>query len=95
MEHVRGKLVDGDKVLHEDLDIALNHVETTKGSKQYMGCFQVQQAPKELKTNGPFQLHLDDGRVGSFTNPRIQPRPAGVKVSFTLDGSPRKDKKSK
>lgn len=91
MEHVRGKVVDRDKVLHEDLDIALNLIEPSKGSKHYRGCFQIQQEPKELKAKGPFLLRLDDGRVGTFRSPRIQPRPAGVKISFTLDGGLRKE----
>jgi hypothetical protein len=87
MEHVRGKLVAGEEVLHENLDIALILIESPTGLKQYRDCFQLAQGPTGLNAEGPFQLDLEDGRSGASYGPRIELRPSGIKISFTLAGA--------
>ena len=89
MEHVRARVLEGDKVLHENVEIALNPIEVSPGAKQYNGCFQVQGGSAGLRGNGPFQVHFEDGRVGAFTSPRIEKRTGKMKIAFILDGAPR------
>ena len=94
MEHVRGRVLRGDEVLHEDLDIAMNLFEPRPGPKQYIGCFQLPHGPTRMNADGPFQLDLEDGRSGRFYGPRLQQRQSGIKVSFTIDGTLTKRKRS-
>jgi hypothetical protein len=94
MEHVRGRVLHGDEVLYEDLDIAVDLFEFRPSAKQYKGCFQLPHGPTGLNAEGPFQLDLEDGRSGRFYGPQIQQRQTGIKVSFTIDGALSKRKPS-
>ena len=94
MEHVKGRVLRGDEVLHEDLVIAMNLFGSQPGAKQYIGCFELPHGPTGMNAEGPFQLVLEDGRSGSFFRPRLQKRQSGIKISFTIDGDLTKRKRS-
>jgi len=64
MEHVRGRVLDGDKVLAEGIEITAV-VDPRARSKRWYGCFIVSGAwSPEL--SGPFRLEFDDGRSGEI-----------------------------
>ncbi len=62
MEHVRGLVLDGDKVIAKDVEITAV-VDPRANSKRWYGCFIVsdQWSPE---ITGPLTLEFEDGRSG-------------------------------
>ena len=62
MEHVRGQVLDGDKVIAEGIEITAI-VDPRANSRKWYGCFVVsdQWSPE---ITGPLTLEFEDGRSG-------------------------------
>lgn len=92
MEHFHGKLLEGDRVLLDDVDGYIGHHERKKGVKSYFGYFEFP-ADKSKAVDGKsqYKLVLDDGRFGSiFTDILPTNHPGKVMAEFHITGNLRK-----
>jgi hypothetical protein len=87
MERATGRMLDGDEVLHENVEITLNLVESPSGHKHYEGVFHIPLEQTGLLGEGPFRLELGDGRVGMFSVSRLVQQPSDIEISFSVDGA--------
>ena len=88
MEHHRGKILDGDQVLHEDVDITVNVVGSLSGTKSFYGFFDPPFGPTKVMEESTFRLALEDGRSGEIVVSRIELSSNGpTRVYFTGSGA--------
>lgn len=92
MEHIHGKLYDGDKVLVEGIDGYLGHHDRHKGMKSYFGYFEMDaERLKGVDHNNPYRLVLDDGRSAMiFADILPSNKPGQVMAEFHVTGQMRK-----
>jgi len=80
MEHVRGRVLDGDKVIAKDVEITAV-VDPRANSKRWYGCFIVsdQWSPE---ITGPLTLEFEDGRSGHVVRRTKSSAPEQTTVFF-------------
>jgi hypothetical protein len=67
MEHMRGKLLDGDRVVLEAVEVYLGCHEVAKGRRTWFGCLELSAEDRGRVASGVrYQLALDDGRAGDI-----------------------------
>jgi hypothetical protein len=87
MEHVRGRILDGDTVLHENLDISVSIDESPSGHKSFHGFFGLPLGPTKMMADHTFRLALEDGRSGEIVVKEIEMSSNGpTRVRFTGSG---------
>ncbi len=88
MEHVRGKLLSGDRVLLEGVEAHLGSHARPGGHRSWFGYFEFAAGCLAgVAPGGPYRLALEDGRSGDLYLD-IQPsnRPGHALVEFSLGG---------
>jgi hypothetical protein len=88
VEHVRGRILKGDEVILEGLDITLNLREPHGRLKQWGGSLRLGPAD-HIEPGGPYRLELEDGRAGAITVVKVEYFSASKSwlVLFTVAGS--------
>lgn len=92
MEHIHGKLLDGDRVLIEDVDGYLGAHAKHNGHKSYFGYFEMPaDRLKAVDQSCPYKLLLDDGRCGMvFTDILPSNKPGLMMAEFHVTGQLRR-----
>ena len=88
MERVRGRMLKGDEVILEGLDITLNVREPVGRLKQWGGSLQMNLAV-HIQPGAPYRLELEDGRAGDITVVKVDYASTSKSwlVLFTAAGS--------
>ena len=89
MEHIRGKLLDGERVVLNEVDGFLGHHDKPNGRKSYFGYFEL---PTEqlagVEHNSSYHLALSDGRGASiFTEIVASNKPGMSLAEFHVTGA--------
>jgi hypothetical protein len=87
MERVRGRILKGDKVVLEDLDITLYFVTPAKRLPSWSGSCHLSDPGAYIAPGRPYRLVLEDGRSGEIFVSGLGPSTRGTGVRFTGSGS--------
>jgi hypothetical protein len=87
MEHVKGRVLDGDEVLAEVVEITVEASKSRAGGKGSYGCFIVTEPwPPDLR--GPLRLEFEDGRSGEILVRKIKySTPSSEQTTILFDGT--------
>lgn len=67
MDHLRGKLLEGDQAVVDPLDVYLGSRAVSSGQKKWFGYFEMTAEQRTRVNPGVrYQMVLDDGRSGEF-----------------------------
>ena len=87
MERVRGRILKGDELVLEDLDIALNIVRPDRDLPGWSGSFYLQDPGACIEPGGAYRLVLEDGRSGEIIVSRLDLRSLkGTGIHFKGSG---------
>ena len=86
MERVRGRILKGDEVVLENLDITL-FVRPARGLPTWSGSFFLSEPGAYIEAGSIFSLVLDDGRSGEIQVSGDNPGPRETGVGFRGRGS--------
>ena len=66
MERIKGRILDGDNIILDDVEVSLNMTEDRAGRGMWNGSFTVPSGPSSLGLKGTYRLVLEDGRSGDI-----------------------------
>jgi len=75
MEHVRGKLPEGDRILFDEIEGSIT-IKDGPGLQEWRGQFWLPEG-SPVEVGGEYCLVRDDGRAGALIVDRFEPGPAG------------------
>ncbi len=86
MERVRGKILDGEKVVFDNVDIGIEIIEPPlSGVKTWYGAFTVE-GLSGVEPGGPYRLILEDGRSGNIRINKLKSSSSWTTVLFEGNG---------
>ncbi len=86
MERVRGKILDGEKVVFDNVDIGIEIIEPPlSGIKTWYGAFTAEEL-SGVEPGGPYRLILEDGRSGNIRINKLKGSSSRTTVLFEGNG---------
>lgn len=89
MERMKGRILDGDTVIAENLDVVILETPSRTGRPDWRGSFEVSfDVNIEPGRDEYYELVLEDGRSGKIliTNIRISSQTQSKSIKFVVSG---------
>ncbi len=77
MERVRGKILNGEQVVFDNVDIGIEIIESrASGGEAWYGGF-TKKGLSDVERGGPYRLILEDGRSGNILIDKLERSSSG------------------
>lgn len=88
MRQITARILEGQKVLADNVMVSFHEVKDRTGLQSWYGRFEIEHLPAELfNGQGPFEIQMSDGRSGQFLVKNIELAASPVSVSIVSTGA--------